>query len=418
MLLNYYLWEGSLLHGDRCEQTKKTSPEVDFNTEWQRMNCTMDDFNRSADQDIVSEGADDVCVARYEALAVGREVAGRYLLEERLGRGGFSIVFAARDALAGERVALKFLNPRHCGDRKFALVRRELAASRSVVDPRLVRLYMLEEWQGIHFFVMELLIGHTLQEELNRRGALPWSEARPLFLEVLGAVVSLHERRILHRDLKPANVFLMSDGRVKLLDFGLAMPHDEFDLTSPLGEVMGTPQYMAPEQLVGGKATFATDVYQLGVLLYVLLTGDMPFACSSTSEVMLRKICELPILPRGGYNRLPPVVRGGLRKAMARREEDRFPSAAAMARHFASGVPPWCRWLRLAMGSALLLTLIGCSYLWLCRGPARVDGNGALRTATNRLDWARGQKKVNGESRLYSADSVRPKTRVYGGEEQ
>ncbi len=265
-------------------------------------------------------------------LKQGTVVNERYRLEKLIGQGGFGIVFAALDVTLNSRVAVKFLNPRLTGnEKKFLRVQREINLSRKISDERIIKVFSLEKWQEIYFLVMELVAGNSLGSFLEDKGRCPWPEFKGIFLQILEAVDVLHRNGIVHRDLKPANILIAGDGKIKVLDFGLAKELADMDKTSTVGEIVGSPYYMSPEQIRGEAVDFRSDVYQLGLILYRALSGRHPFEHPSTMEVIFKQLNQQPepLGTRGRRHPAFPAFRAGK-------------SAGKIARPGASATPaPW-----------------------------------------------------------------------------
>jgi TolB-like protein len=260
---------------------------------------------------------------------------GHYRIVGKLGEGGMGVVFSARDERLGRVVALKTIRslaPDEDARRRFW---REARAAASVNHPNICQLYEIGEDRGDLFIAMELLEGESLAERL-RRGALNLSETLTIALEVLAALKALHDRDIVHRDLKPSNVFLTPHG-VKLLDFGLARSGDSgptrslsetADLTRT-GVVLGTPRYMAPEQVTGEGFGKTSDLFAVGSILFEMLAGRPAFGGTNAVEVLHATLHEQPPALTGS----PAVaaVDRVIRRALEKRPEERTPSAERMA---------------------------------------------------------------------------------------
>jgi serine/threonine protein kinase/tetratricopeptide (TPR) repeat protein len=272
--------------------------------------------------------------APRDRAALPRRI-GHYAITGKLGQGGMGIVYSARDERLERAVALKTMS--FVGDdsarKRFW---REARAAARVNHPNICQLYEIDEDRGELFIAMELLEGESLGERL-RRGALSVSGAVPIAASILGALQALHTRGIVHRDLKPSNVFLTPHG-VKLLDFGLARPTDP-DLLRSLGEVteltrtgmvMGTPKYMAPEQVTGDAVDARSDLFAVGAILFEMLAGRPAFSGRNVVEVLHATLYEQPPALTGS----PAVaaVDRLIRRALAKRPEDRPASAEAMAK--------------------------------------------------------------------------------------
>jgi eukaryotic-like serine/threonine-protein kinase len=229
----------------------------------------------------------------YMPLSEGDEL-GPYKILGLIGAGGMGEVYRAKDSRLGRSVAVKVL-PEHLADNPVALARfeREAKAVASLAHPNILVLHDVGEHDGIHYAVTELLEGETLRDRL-RRGPLPWRNAVELGVAVAEGLAGAHSNEIVHRDIKPANIFLTSDGRIKILDFGLARSQPkqaEPDTTVTLsqteaGTVMGTVGYMSPEQARGQIADARSDLWSLGVVLYESLAGRRPFEGDNQSDVL------------------------------------------------------------------------------------------------------------------------------------
>jgi serine/threonine-protein kinase len=257
---------------------------------------------------------------------------GHYLIARKLGEGGMGVVYAARDERLERDVALKRMSslaPDETARKRFW---REARAAASVNHPNVCQIYEIGEDGGELFIAMELLQGEVLAERL-RRGPLSTSEVLPMGLGMLAALAALHARGVIHRDLKPSNVFLTAHG-VKLLDFGLARPELEGTLgeTAALtrtGVVMGTPRYMAPEQVTGADVDARTDLFAAGAILFEMLAGRPAFAGRTVLEVLHATRYEQPPALTGSP--LVAALDRVIRRALAKRPEDRPASAEAMS---------------------------------------------------------------------------------------
>lgn len=257
------------------------------------------------------------------------EQLGPFLLLERLGQGGMGAVYRARDERDDAVVALKVL--KGAGDDPSLLDRfvREGRVLATLDHPGIVGFHgELSVVEGQAFYAMELVEGQDLRKVLRERGALPPQEAVQIVTEVLSALAYAHARDVVHRDVKPPNVLLDTAGRVRLVDFGLARVLESSGLTQT-GTVLGTPEYMAPEQAEGLPSEPRTDVYATGILLYELLSGSPPFRAERPLAV-LRAHCEAPVPPLQSTHGLPSGLEGVVRRALAKAPADRWPSAEAM----------------------------------------------------------------------------------------
>src|SRR6266545_1902952 len=268
------------------------------------------------------------------ALEAGRRV-GPYEIVSFLAAGGMGEVYRARDTRLKRDVALKILPESVAADRaRIARFQREAELLASFNHPYIANIYGVEEERGTHAIVMELVDGETLADKIAANSSgLPVVEALSIARQITEALQAAHEKGIVHRDLKPANVKITVDGTVKVLDFGLAKVSGDSAVTRQAltrnGTLLGTPRYMAPEQLIGDPIDTRTDIYAAGLVLFEMLTGRLPFDASSTQarlEAMLKG--ETPSLPP---TRARTPLNYIVRRALDRRPDGRYQTAAAMA---------------------------------------------------------------------------------------
>ena len=251
-----------------------------------------------------------------------------YQITGTLGEGGMGVVYAAWDDRLNRAVALKTIRANVADPAATERLRREARAAARVNHPNICQLYDVGTEDGQFFIAMELLEGEPLASRMSE-GPVPLKEAVTITLSTLSALDALHRHSLIHRDLKPSNIFLTPHG-VKLLDFGLARPLDEQDvrLTTP-GMLMGTPRYLAPEQLMGRPADHRGDLFSTGVVLYEMLTGQPAFNGNTVPEVVHAVVYEHP--PALGGSAAVAAVDRIVHKAIAKRPEDRYKSAGVMA---------------------------------------------------------------------------------------
>ena len=261
------------------------------------------------------------------------------MLLREAGRGGMSVVYEARDVRIGRRVAIKVVSvPLHMTamQREALLARlgREARAIARLSHPNIVSIFDVGEETDRHFLVMEYLDGETLRDRLADRPLSP-VEASRILDQVAGALDAVHAEGVVHRDVKPSNMMLLPDGRVKLMDFGVARQAED-TLVTQAGMMVGSPAYMAPELINGEEATNASDLWSLGVLLYEILAGHAPFTGHSIANV-LYQITHTPIPPIANVS---PAVQNVLTRAMDRDPVRRYPSARALADAFREATAP------------------------------------------------------------------------------
>lgn len=256
---------------------------------------------------------------------------GAYQLVRRLGEGGMAQVYLARDVRLGRDVAVKVLD-RRLADRSGFRERflREARVAAALDHPNIVPLYDFGEENGVLFLVMPYVSGGSLQDQLNR-APLPMSEVVAYGSQLTDALAYAHKRHLVHRDVKPANILIHSDGRLMLSDFGLAKILDSGmqPAVSRNHPDAGTPEYMAPEQ-IEGRTEARSDLYGLGVVLYLLMTGRLPFNGSSSNAVMEAHLYRLPESPRRLNPDVTPALEMVVMQALAKRPEDRFTTSSEM----------------------------------------------------------------------------------------
>ena len=261
---------------------------------------------------------------------VGRRL-GKYDLVGLLGAGGMGVVYEAQDTVLNRRVALKLLPPALAESDRQALRRflREAQAAARLNHPNVVAIYDVVPDGEVNYLVMELARRGSAQDYLRRRGRLPWPKATRIVADLCRGLAAAHEQGLVHRDVKPANVMRSADRVVKLADFGLAKPvGGEASLTG--SGIVGTPDYMSPEQCRGEPLDARTDLYALGATYYALLVGRPPYPRGVPVQTMFAH-CSSPVPdPRAAVPEVPPAVVAVIQKAMAKRPGERYQSAAEM----------------------------------------------------------------------------------------
>ncbi|MGB2953505.1 MAG: protein kinase [Gaiellaceae bacterium] len=257
---------------------------------------------------------------------VGELIADRYELERLVGTGGMSSVYCARDRLLERKVALKILHEHYTGDDDYVeRFRREARAVAQLSHPNIVTVIDRGEQDGRQFIVFEYVDGENLKELVEREGRLPVRDAIELALQVGRALAFAHAQGLVHRDVKPQNVLLNDDGRAKVTDFGIAREIDVEGLATT-GTVLGTSEYIAPEQARGEHVDVHTDVYSLGVLLYELLTGQVPFSGDNFVTVAMRHVNDPVPSVRDRRPDVPARLDAAVGRAMAKDPGDRWQS--------------------------------------------------------------------------------------------
>ncbi|HZW44624.1 MAG TPA: protein kinase [Dermatophilaceae bacterium] len=259
---------------------------------------------------------------------IGATLSGRYTLTERIAAGGMGEVWAAMDTVLGRAVAVKLLHPALSQESSFAeRFRAEARHTASLHHPNIATVFDYGEDDGTAYLVMELVVGQPLSQIIADRAPLSGQETASILVQAATALEAAHQGGVVHRDIKPANILITPDGTAKLTDFGIARAIDAAPLTQT-GQVLGTAQYLAPEQALGRSATASSDIYSLGVVGYEMLTGKRPFDSGTAVATALAHINQAPTpLPVT----IPTGVRDVIGAALAKDPADRPASAAAMA---------------------------------------------------------------------------------------
>ncbi|HXY38489.1 MAG TPA: protein kinase [Vicinamibacteria bacterium] len=266
---------------------------------------------------------------------VGQVLDERFEITDLITRSGMSSVYRATDLSTGQQVALKVPLLRLESDPAFySRFEREEEIGRSLDHPGILRIVPIDpKARSRPYLVMEYLSGRTLDETLQQTRPLPEAEALRIASRLCDAIAHMHSRGVVHRDLKPQNVMLCDDGSLRVMDFGIAKAAASRRITfGGLSPTMGTPDYMAPEQVKGQRGDERTDVYSLGAILYEMLTGRLPFEGQNAYAVMNARLAGDPVAPRVHNPRLRPEVEEIVLHAMAREAEERYASAAEMKR--------------------------------------------------------------------------------------
>jgi serine/threonine-protein kinase len=254
---------------------------------------------------------------------------GRYQIVRRLGAGGMANVYLAEDQELGRRVAIKILNDRHANDDQFVeRFRREAKSAASLSHPNIVSIYDRGEAEGTYYIAMEHLDGRNLKELIVARGPAPVRIAIEYTRQILGALGFAHRHEIVHRDVKPHNVLVDGDGRLKVTDFGIARAGAS--QMTETGSIVGTAQYLSPEQARGGQIDQRSDLYSVGVVLYELLTGAVPFTGDSPVEIAMKHLSTTPSPPSALRPDIPHDLDLVVMRALAKDPDDRYQTADEM----------------------------------------------------------------------------------------
>ncbi|HEY1540617.1 MAG TPA: Stk1 family PASTA domain-containing Ser/Thr kinase [Solirubrobacteraceae bacterium] len=259
-------------------------------------------------------------------LATGAVIDGRYRIIGHLGTGGMAEVYCAHDEQLERKVALKLLHERFAADEEFVeRFRREASSAAGLQHQYVVSVYDRGEYDGTPYIAMEYVDGRTLKQLVRENGPLDPTLAADFTIQILRAARFAHRRGVIHRDFKPQNVIVDDEGRAKVTDFGIARAGAS-DMTQT-GSIMGTAQYLSPEQAQGHAVNARSDLYSIGIILYELLTGRVPFDAESAVTVALKQVSETPIAPRRLNPAVTPELEAIVLRALEKDPADRFADA-------------------------------------------------------------------------------------------
>src|SRR3954466_8302426 len=248
---------------------------------------------------------------------------GRYRIVRKLGTGGMANVYLAEDEVLGRRVAIKILNDRHAGDDQFVeRFRREAKNAASLSHPNIVSIYDRGEAEGTYYIAMEYLDGRSLKELIVARGPAPVNVAIEYARQILSAIRFAHRHGIVHRDIKPHNVLVDAEGRLKVTDFGIARAGAS--QMTEAGSIIGTAQYLSPEQARGAPVDQTSDLYSLGVVLYELLTGEVPFTGDTPVETAMKHLSTVPAPPSSKRGDIPRDLDLVVMRALGKDASERY----------------------------------------------------------------------------------------------
>src|ERR687887_1576862 len=253
----------------------------------------------------------------------------RYRVVRKLGTGGMANVYLPEDQELGRRVAIKMLDDRHSQDEQFVeRFRREAKNAAGLSHPNIVSIYDRGEAEGTYYIAMEYLDGRTLKELIVTRGSTPIPIAIDYTRQILAALGFAHRNGIVHRDIKPHNVVVDPDGRLKVTDFGIA--RSGASQMTEVGSIIGTAQYLSPEQARGSPVDQTSDLYAVGVVLYEMLTGQVPFTGDTPLEIAMKHLSEVPTPPSELRPEVPHDLDLIVLRALAKDQAERYESAEEM----------------------------------------------------------------------------------------
>lgn len=263
-------------------------------------------------------------------ITKGDKINDRYQIIKTIGEGGMANVYLALDTILNRQVAVKILRGDLADDEKFVRrFQREALSASKLNHPNIVEMYDVGEDNGQYYIVMEYVSGKTLKSLVKKRGALTLPEVMDIMTQLLSAVMCAHDSYIIHRDIKPQNVMILEDGKVKIMDFGIAMALNSNELTQT-NSVMGSVHYLPPEQANGSGSTIKSDIYSLGILMYELLIGKVPFKGDNAVEIAIKQMKEpIPSICKQNPD-IPQSIENIVLKACAKNPKNRYDSAKEM----------------------------------------------------------------------------------------
>jgi eukaryotic-like serine/threonine-protein kinase len=261
---------------------------------------------------------------------IGRVFDDRYEVVRKLGSGGFADVFLANDRLLGRQVALKVLSSRYAHDEQFVeRFRREASNAAGLNHPNIVQIYDRGEAEGTYYIAMEYLEGRTLKEIIVKYAPLSSELLVSVAVQILEALRFAHRRDVIHRDIKPQNIIIDNDGRVKVTDFGIARAGSAATMTEA-GSILGTAHYFSPEQAQGQPVEAASDLYSLGIVMYEMATGGLPFDGDNPVSIAMKHVHDIPAAPRTINPAIPENLEAVILRALGKRPVDRYLTAQSM----------------------------------------------------------------------------------------
>ena len=261
---------------------------------------------------------------------MGRVLDDRYDFVRKLGSGGMADVYLANDRLLGRQVAVKVLSSRFAHDEQFVeRFRREASSAASLNHPNIVQIYDRGEAEGTYYIAMEYLEGRSLKEIIVEHAPLSPDFLTSISVQILEALRAAHSRDVIHRDIKPQNIIVDNDGRVKVTDFGIARAGSVSTMTEA-GSVLGTAHYLSPEQAQGQPVEAASDLYSLGVVMYEMATGKLPFDGDSPVSIAMQHVHAQPVPPRSIAPKIPENLEALILRSLGKLPTERYLTAQAM----------------------------------------------------------------------------------------
>src|SRR5918992_1801489 len=260
---------------------------------------------------------------------------GRYAIQSELGRGAMGVVYKATDTALERTVAVKTVNmalERDGAERYEARFYQEACAAGSLNHPNIVTVYDVGKEGNVAYMAMEFIQGAELRSLLAEGRPLPWPQPVSIAAQVAEGLAYAHQHGVVHRDIKPANIMVLTDGPVKITDFGIARMRANTDELTQSGMMLGSPKYMSPEQVIGKRADHRSDIFSLGVILYEMLTGAAPFSGENVTALMYQIVNFVPPAPSSVNPRVPEMLDFIVAKMLAKPLEERYQDAREVAK--------------------------------------------------------------------------------------
>jgi serine/threonine-protein kinase len=328
------------------EETAKSNRMEERIANLEALVCRMDtELNQQMERSLISTrffaapNSAGSSEAPTSLLSLAAALEARYQILSELGRGGMGIVYHAYDKQLKEQVAIKLLSPLLSTDQDaLERLKREVSLARRVTHPNVIRIHDISEVNSLHYVSMEYFAGTSLKEHLKQSGPLSLLSAYQILSQVCDGLEAAHSQAVVHRDLKARNIMIGSSGQVKIIDFGLARSI-HLDGMTATGLIMGTPEYMAPEQVAGKHVDERADIYALGVILFEMMTGRVPFTGDSAIAVGFQQLKDSPQRPSSINPQIPEEVDRIILKALAKDPIHRYRTVAEMRKEFESALP-------------------------------------------------------------------------------
>lgn len=270
----------------------------------------------------------------------GQKINDRYEIIRSVGEGGMANVYLALDTILNRKVAVKILRGDLASDEKFVRrFQREAISASSLSHPNIVEMYDVGEDDGKYFIVMEFVEGKSLKSLIKKRGGLTLPEAIDIMLQLTDGIACAHNSYIIHRDIKPQNIIVLDDGTVKITDFGIAQALNRHELTET-NSVMGSVHYLPPEQANGTGTTIKSDIYSLGIVMYELLTGKVPFKGDNAVEIAIKQMKDPMPSIRDYKEEIPQTIENIILKATAKNPKNRYDSVLEMQEDIKTALSP------------------------------------------------------------------------------